>query len=100
MSFALIATALSAKIVLKVDHKDHKFHFSKIAADEALKELEKELDSLKWVSDELLQAAKEIKATTERVESQGVGVAPTINTSFDEKLLTKVEQHRLCLLLA
>ncbi len=52
------------------------------------------------MSDELLQAAKEIKATTERVESQGVGVAPTINTSFDEKLLTKVEQHRLCLLLA
>ncbi len=76
-----------------VDHKEHTFQFNVVAASEMRRRIIKELNPLKEVGDELLKALEEVKNTREGVEAQGVGVAQTINSSFDE-LAEIVERRR------
>ena len=76
-----------------VDHRDHTFQFSAVAAPEMKEELMKELEPLRQVGDGLSRAVEEVKSTRHEVEAQGESVAQTINTSFDE-LLQVVEKRR------
>ena len=76
-----------------VDHRDHRFQFSAVAAPEMKEELVKELEPLRQVGDGLSRVVEEVKSTRHEVEAQGESVAQTINTSFDE-LLQIVEKRR------
>ena len=69
-----------------LDHKDHHFQFSAVAAPEIKDELVKELKALRQVGDGLSRAVEEVKSTRHEVEAQGESVAQTINTAFDELL--------------
>ncbi len=76
-----------------VDHKDHKFQFSKLAAPAAIVDLKKELGPLKKIGERLSRAVEKVKITREEVKAQGASVAQTVNTAFDE-LVQILEQHR------
>ena len=75
-----------------VDHKDHRFQFCKTAAPAVIEDLKKELETLNPIGDRMLRALEEIRTTKEEVEVQGVGVAQTINASFDE--IIKIVEFR------
>ena len=76
-----------------VDHKEHKFQFSRIAAPAMRKELAKELMPLREIGSTLTQGVEKLESSRCEIDAQGTSVIQAINASFDE-LLQIVEGRR------
>jgi len=87
-------TLICCHCIMK-DHKEHNFEFCTKAGPIVKQELSQELEALKELKAEFLQAVKLVQATKQEVEDQGHSVAIEIKTSFNElrKILTKRERE-------
>ncbi len=65
-------------------HRDHNFEFSKVAAPQAKEVLQRKATALRGKCSSLLREVEEIQTTKQEIEAQGVSVADTINTSFNQ----------------
>ncbi len=65
-------------------HRDHNFEFSKVAAPQTKEVLQRKATALGGMCSSLLRDVEEIQTTKQEIEAQGVSVADTINTSFNQ----------------
>ncbi len=80
-----------------IAHKDHRFEFSKVAAPLTKEVLQKKATALGNMCSSLLREVEEIQTTKQEIEAQGVSVADTINTSFNQlqRILEERKQQLL-----
>ncbi len=78
-------------------HRDHNFEFSKVAAPQTKEVLQRKATALREKCSSLLREVEEIQTTKQEIEAQGVSVADTINTSFNQlqRILEERKQQLL-----
>ncbi len=78
-------------------HRDHNFEFSKVAAPQTKEVLQRKVTALRKKCSSLLREVEEIQTTKQEIEAQGVSVADTINTSFNQlqRILEERKQQLL-----
>ena len=79
------------------DHKDHNFEFSTVSAPQTKEKIMNMLEPLRMVAESLSLAVEEVQITKQEVEAQGISVASTVNSSFDElfEMMKKCKQEML-----
>ncbi len=80
-----------------IAHKDHRFEFSKVAAPQTKEVLQRKVTALREKCSSLLREVEEIQTVKQEIEAQGVSVADTINTSFNQlqRILEERKQQLL-----
>ena len=75
------------------DHRDHNFEFSTVSAPQTKEKIMRMLEPLRKVAESLSLAVEEVQITKQEVEAQGISVASTIQSSFDE-LFEMMKKHK------
>ena len=75
------------------DHRDHNFEFCAVSAPQTKEKIMRMLEPLRKVAESLSLAVEEVQITKQEVEAQGISVASTIQSSFDE-LFEMMKKHK------
>ncbi len=75
-------------------HRDHNFEFSEIEATGQKKSIQSKLKLLHKISSNLSNRIKDTQTIKQEVEAQGISVANTINTSFNQLQLILEERKQ------